>query len=159
MPTQAGKRPTPTKENDTTAQPRRNAEIDAKIDLFIAENPSFIESLKAQPREVLERKLILGRIREIEAQQQYSQKVLSWLNKPENAELKETLVSTLPPYHETRKAGAAFSEPSQNGHQKPGHQNVGISRIKEEVLAAFYSWSLLPRISGALSKVMLGVVL
>ena len=96
MPSQAGKKPTPGKENDTTAQPRRNAEIDAKIDLFIAENPSFVESLKAQPREVLERKVILARIRDIEAQQQYSQKVLSWLNRPENAELKETLVSTLP---------------------------------------------------------------
>ena len=96
MPSQAGKKPTPGKENDTAAQPRRNAEIDAKIDLFIAENPSFIESLKAQPREVLERKVILARIRDIEAQQQYSQKVLSWLNKAENAELKETLVSTLP---------------------------------------------------------------
>jgi hypothetical protein len=96
MSLQAGKRPTRTKENDTTAQPRRNAEIDAKIDLFITENPSFVESLKAQPREVLERKIILARIRDIEAQQQYSQKVMSWLNKPENAELKETLVSTLP---------------------------------------------------------------
>jgi hypothetical protein len=96
MPSQAGKRPTPSKENDTTAQPRRNAEIDAKIDLFITENPSFVESLKAQPREVLERKVILARIRDIDAQQQYSQKVLSWLNRPENAELKETLVSTLP---------------------------------------------------------------
>ena len=96
MPTQAGKRPTPTKENDTTAQPRRNAEIDAKIDLFIAENPSFVEGLRAQPREVLERKVILARIRDIEAQQQYSQKVLNWLNKPENAAIKETLVSALP---------------------------------------------------------------
>jgi len=97
MPSQASKKPTPSNENDTTAQPRRNAEIDAKIDLFIVENPSFVESLKAQPREVLERKIILARIRDIEAQQQYSQKVLSWLNKPENDELKDTLVSTLPP--------------------------------------------------------------
>jgi hypothetical protein len=96
MPSQAGKKPTPSRDNDTTAQPRRNAEIDAKIDLFIDANPSFVESLKAQPREVLERKVILARIRDIEVQQQYSQKVLSWLNKPENAELKETLASTLP---------------------------------------------------------------
>jgi hypothetical protein len=96
MPPQAGKKPTPSKDNDTTAQTRRNAEIDGKIDLFIAENPSFVESLKAQPREVLERKVILARIRDIKAQQQYSQKVLGWLNRPENAELKETLVSTLP---------------------------------------------------------------
>jgi hypothetical protein len=94
MSTQAGKKLTPN--NDTAAQPRKNIEIDAKIDLFIMENPSFVESLRAQPREVLERKVILGRIRDIEALQQYSRKVLSWLNKPENAELKETLVSTLP---------------------------------------------------------------
>jgi len=96
MATQADKKPAPTNENDTTAQPRKNAEIDAKIDLFISENPSFVESLRAQPREVLERKVILARIRDIDAQQQYSHRVLSWLNKPENSELKETLVSTLP---------------------------------------------------------------
>jgi hypothetical protein len=96
MPTQASKRPALTAENGTTAQPRKNAEIDAKIDLFIVENASFVENLKAQPREVLERKLILARIRDVEAQQQYSLKVLTWLNKPENADLKETLVSTLP---------------------------------------------------------------
>lgn len=94
MPT--SKRIAPTEENNTTAQPRTNAEIDAKIDRYIAENPSFVENLKGLPREVLERKLILARIRDNEAQQQYSQKVLNWLNKPENAELKETLVSALP---------------------------------------------------------------
>jgi hypothetical protein len=96
MPTQNGKKTAPTKENTTPAQPRTNAVIDEKIDRFIAENASFVENLRNLPQEVLVRKVCLARIRDTEAQQQYSQKVLLWLSKPENAELKETLVSTLP---------------------------------------------------------------
>ena len=51
-------------------------------------------------------------------------KVLNWLNKPENAELKETLVSTLPHTAKPEKQEQLLASQRQDGHQKPRHKNI-----------------------------------
>ena len=85
-----------TEPQETAASSRINPEIDAKIDRFIAENRSYVDHLEGLSKEVLIRKICLTRMRESEAQEQYSRRVLAWLDKPENTEVKELLVNAIP---------------------------------------------------------------
>ena len=80
----------------TAASARINPEIDGRIDRFMADNRSYVAHLEELSKEVLIRKVCLTRMREIEGQQQYSSKVLAWLDKPENTEVKELLVNAIP---------------------------------------------------------------
>jgi hypothetical protein len=96
MPTSKKIAPTAEIENTTAAASRINPEIDAKIDRFMADNSSYVEYLEGLSKEMLIRKVCLARTREIEAQKQYNRKVLAWLDKPENTEIKEFLVSAIP---------------------------------------------------------------
>ena len=55
---------------------RRNAEVDAKIDAHIKENPEHWNWLQALPRERLELMLILNEVRQLERQQHFKKSIL-----------------------------------------------------------------------------------
>lgn len=59
---------------------RRNPEIDAKLDKFIAENPKLQEYYQALPKEDLIRKLMLGKMQRNEFTQTRNQELVNWVN-------------------------------------------------------------------------------
>jgi len=93
------------KDNDeTTAQGesqapayRDNAEINAKIDAHIAQNPKRWEYVQSMPRERLERAVILSDVQKAEQQQKMANGVMKKLERdPELKKTYENLVAHLP---------------------------------------------------------------
>src|SRR5690606_38578257 len=78
-------------------QYKTNPEIDAKIDAFAKANPDLVKSIQGMSREHLERKVLLGKMREQEQRDAYTVKVKGWLNKPEQADLLKSLRATVSP--------------------------------------------------------------
>ncbi|MFT3992227.1 MAG: hypothetical protein QM680_12540 [Luteolibacter sp.] len=76
---------------------RDNAEINAKIDQYISQNPKRWEYVQSMPRERLERAVILSDVRKAERQQKMATGVMKKLeNDPELKKTYENLVSHLP---------------------------------------------------------------
>lgn len=91
-------------QNETPAQGkgqpttyRDNAEINAKIDNFIAQNPKRWEYVQALPRERLERALVLTDVQKQERQQKMASGVMKKLDDdPQLKKTYENLVAHLP---------------------------------------------------------------
>ena len=76
---------------------RDNAEINAKIDDYIAQNPKRWEYVQSMPRERLERAVILSDVQKAERQQKMANGVMKKLEgDPELKKTYENLVSHLP---------------------------------------------------------------
>jgi len=76
---------------------RDNAEINAKIDDYIANNPKRWEYVQSMPKERLERAVILSDVQKTERQQKIANGVMQKLEKdPEMKKTYENLVSHLP---------------------------------------------------------------
>jgi len=73
-------------ERKAQQEPRRNPEIDAKLDKFIQENPKLLEYYQALNKDELIRKLMLGKMQRTEFTQSRNQEVVAWVN--ENPEIK-----------------------------------------------------------------------
>lgn len=73
-------------EKKAQQEPRRNPEIDAKLDKFIQENPKLLEYYQALGKDELIRKLMLGKMQRNEFTQSRNQEVVAWVN--ENPEIK-----------------------------------------------------------------------
>ena len=79
--------------------PRINNEIDQKINEFIEANPKLAKAVQKMPKEYLERKYLLGKMEQRERQKAYNITVKTWLNKPEQADLKKTLENIVPSHN------------------------------------------------------------
>lgn len=89
----------PAAQGQTPQQPafRDNAEINAKIDGYIAQNPKRWEYVQSMPRERLERAVILSDVQKQERQQKMANGVMAKLEKdPELKKTYENLVANLP---------------------------------------------------------------
>ena len=76
---------------------RDNAEINAKIDAYIAQNPKRWEYVQSMPRERLERAVILSDVQKAERQQKMANGVMKKLEgDPELKKTYENLVAHLP---------------------------------------------------------------
>ncbi len=80
------------------AQFKRNPVIDEQLNEFIRDNEKLVSYTKALPREELERKYLLTKMNAEKQQQGYDQKVLEFINKPENSKLKRSISATIPKY-------------------------------------------------------------
>jgi hypothetical protein len=82
---------------------RRNPEIDAKLDAFIAENPKLVEYYNGLSKEDLIRKLMLGKMQRSEYTNQRNQEIVAWVE--ENPEIKakvEQRIRNVPPENRER---------------------------------------------------------
>lgn len=68
---------------------RKNPEIDAKLDRFIAENPKLTEYYQALPKEDLIRKLMLGKMQRNEYAQGRNNEIKAWVD--EHPEIKNKI--------------------------------------------------------------------
>jgi hypothetical protein len=88
-----------TKSKPTTDQPtfRNNAEVDAKINAHIKENPEHWNWLKSLPRERLERMLILNEVRHLDRQQNVKKSILDRVEAdPDKKQAYEILMKDVP---------------------------------------------------------------
>lgn len=81
---------------DTERQFKRNPLIDAQLNRFIKNNDRLVQYVQDLPREELERKYLLGKMKEEKLRESYDKKVEEFINRPENASLKESLIKSLP---------------------------------------------------------------
>lgn len=89
--------PQPANGGDSPAQFRNNAEIDAKIDAYIKNNPKEWAYIQSMPPERMARTIVLQAVNKQERQERMRSSVLRKLD--ENPELKQayqTLVKNLP---------------------------------------------------------------
>jgi hypothetical protein len=89
-----------------TATPtlRKNPEIDAKLDRFIAENPKLREYYDALPKEDLIRKLMLGKMQQREYAEGRNNEIRSWVE--EHPEVKQRVEESIRHVPEQNRARA-----------------------------------------------------
>jgi hypothetical protein len=88
-----------TKTKSTTEQPtfRNNAEVDAKIDTHIRENPEHWNWIQSLPRQRLERMLILNEVRHLDRQQFVKQGIIERVEAdPDRKQAYEILMKDVP---------------------------------------------------------------
>ncbi len=82
---------------ESTPTFRDNAEINAKIDAYIQQNPKYWEYVTSLPRERLERAMVLTKVQQQERQQKLDQGVLRKIEgDPELKQSLHALVKDLP---------------------------------------------------------------
>jgi hypothetical protein len=74
-----------------------NPEVDTRLEAFMNAEPGLVQFVKELPREQLERKFLLRKMKERDQRQHYSARVKAWLEKPEQAELVKSLNATISP--------------------------------------------------------------
>jgi len=112
---------------------RENAQVNARIDEYIKQNPKHWERIQAMPRERLERSVVLDQVQRNDRRERMQESVLNKLNQePEMKQHIEGLVKHLP---EDQREGAMIAiasrtmqalKPKQEQQQAQG-QGVSAS--------------------------------
>ena len=87
----------PKKKEELARQFKINPEVDTKLNAFMKTNPDLVQYVKELPRDQLERKFLLRKMKDEEQRQGYDVKVKGWLEKPEQADLLKSLRATVSP--------------------------------------------------------------
>lgn len=87
----------PKKKAEQAQQFKINPEINAKLDAFMEAEPDLVQYVKDLPREQLERKFLLRKMKDEEQKQGYTAKVKAWLAKPEQADVVQSIKLTISP--------------------------------------------------------------
>jgi hypothetical protein len=87
----------PKSKEELIRQFKFNPEVDTRLEAFMKAEPGLVQFVKELPREQLERKFLLRKMRERDQRQSYTAKVKAWLEKPEQAELVKSLRATISP--------------------------------------------------------------
>jgi hypothetical protein len=72
-----------------------NPEVDTRLEAFMKTEAGLVQFVKELPREQLERKFLLRKMKEREQRQNYSARVKAWLEQPEQAELVKSIKATI----------------------------------------------------------------
>ena len=100
---------------------RRNPEIDAKLDRFIAENPKLLEYYQALSKEELIRKQMLGKMQRSEFANGRNEEIKAWVE--EHPEIKtkiEERIRHVPEANRERAFINAAKTAAQNLAVRPG---------------------------------------
>jgi hypothetical protein len=87
----------PKSKEELIRQFKFNPEVDTRLEAFMKAEPGLVQFVKELPREQLERKFLLRKIKEREQRQNYSARVKAWLEQPKQAELVESIKATISP--------------------------------------------------------------
>lgn len=104
----------PKKKDELAKQFKINPEVNAKLDAFMKENSDLVQYVKDLPREQLERKFLLRKMKDEEQKQGYTAKVKAWLAKPEQADLVQSIKSTISPNMKTDRQEQALVTAAKN---------------------------------------------
>jgi len=91
-----------------------NPELNAKLEDFMKAEPGLVKFVKELPREQLERKFLLRKMKDQQQKQGYDAKVKAWLEKPEQAELVKSLTATIGPNMKPEKQAQTLVNQAKN---------------------------------------------
>ena len=91
-----------------------NPELNAKLEDFMKAEFGLVKFVKELPREQLERKFLLRKMRDQQQKHGYDTKVKAWLEKPEQAELAESLKATISPHMKPEQQAQALVSQAKN---------------------------------------------
>jgi hypothetical protein len=104
----------PKKKDDLARQFKINPEVDNKLNDFMKANSELVQYVKDLPREQLERKFLLRKMKDEEQKQGYTTKVKAWLAKPEQADLVQSIKSTISPNMKPERQDMALVTAAKN---------------------------------------------
>ena len=104
----------PKKKAEQAQQFKINPEVNAKLDSFMQGNPDLVQYVKDLPREQLERKFLLRKMKDEEQKQGYTAKVKGWLEKPEQTDLVQSIKSTISPNMKPERQEQALVTAAKN---------------------------------------------
>lgn len=110
----------PKKKEELARQYKINPEVDTKLNDFMKANPELTQYVKDLPREQLERKFLLRKMKDEEQKQGYSAKVKAWLAKPEQADLVQSIKSTISPNMKPERQEQALVTAAKNHIRNSG---------------------------------------
>lgn len=110
----------PKKKAELAQQFKINPEVNAKLDTFMQGNPDLVQYVKDLPREQLERKFLLRKMKDEEQKQGYTAKVKTWLAKPEQADLVQSIKSTISPNMKPQRQELALVSAAKNHIRNAG---------------------------------------
>jgi hypothetical protein len=87
----------PKTKEELVRQFKFNPEVNNRLEAFMKADPGLVQFVKELPREQLERKFLLRKMQDQQRKQGYDAKVKAWLEKPEQAELVQSLKATISP--------------------------------------------------------------
>ena len=98
----------PKKKQELERQFKINPEVNTRLEAFMKAEPGLVQFVKELPREQLERKFLLRKMRDEEQKQGYSAKVKAWLDKPEQADLVKSIKATISPNMKPKNRSRQF---------------------------------------------------
>jgi hypothetical protein len=104
----------PKNRKEAAGQYKINPEVNAKLDTFMQANADLVQYVKDLPREQLERKFLLRKMKDEEQKQGYTAKVKTWLAKPEQADLVQSIKSTISPNTKPERQEQALVTAAKN---------------------------------------------
>ena len=104
----------PKKKEALARQYKINPEIDNKLNDFMKANSDLVQYVKDLPREQLERKFLLRKMKDEEQKQGYTTKIKTWLAKPEQADLVQSIKSTISPNMKPERQEMALITAAKN---------------------------------------------
>lgn len=110
----------PKKKTELAQQFKINPEINAKLDAFMKAEPDLVQYVKDLPREQLERKFLLRKMKDEEQKQGYTAKVKAWLAKPEQADLVQSIKGTISPNMKPERQEQALVTAAKNHIRNSG---------------------------------------
>ena len=87
----------PKTKEELVRQFKFNPEVNTRLEAFMKAEPGLVQFVKELPREQLERKFLLRKMQDEQRRQGYDGKVKAWLERPEQAELVQSLKATISP--------------------------------------------------------------
>jgi hypothetical protein len=104
----------PKSKEELVRQFRFNPEVDTRLEAFMKAEPDLVKFVKELPREQLERKFLLRKMRDRDQQQNYTAKVKTWLEEPEQAELVRNIRATISPKIKPEQQAQALVNQAKN---------------------------------------------
>ena len=87
----------PKNKEELVRQFKFNPEVDTRLEAFMKAEPGLVQFVKELPREQLERKFLLRKMRDQQQKSGYDAKFKAWLEEPERADLVKSLKATISP--------------------------------------------------------------
>ncbi len=111
---------TPKKKEELAKQFKINPEVNAKLEAFMKAEPDLVQYVKDLPREQLERKFLLRKLKDQEQKEGYTAKVKGWLEKPEQADLVKSIKATISPNMNPERQDQALVTAAKNHLRNTG---------------------------------------
>ena len=104
----------PKNKEELVRQFKFNPEVDTRLEAFMKAEPGLVQFVKELPREQLERKFLLRKMRDQQQKHGYDAKVKAWLEKPEQADLVKSLKATISPEMKPETKAQALVNQAKN---------------------------------------------